>query len=80
MSGQRVQDFSLYSGTLGTALLLFKSFQVTHNKNDLNLCLEIVKACDSSSTQSRSSVLFFMEIKVPIDSQMKCSFYVLFLS
>lgn len=53
LSGQRVEDFSLYAGTLGTAYLLFKSFQVTHNKNDLSLCLEIVKACDSSSTQSR---------------------------
>ncbi|KAK6142580.1 hypothetical protein DH2020_022928 [Rehmannia glutinosa] len=53
LSGQRVEDFTLYSGTLGTAVLLFKSFQVTRNKNDLNLCLEIVKACDSSSMQSR---------------------------
>lgn len=53
LTGQRVEDFSLYAGTMGTAYLLFKSFQVTHNKNDLSLCLEIVKACDSSSTQSR---------------------------
>ncbi|KAI3473831.1 hypothetical protein Pfo_027988 [Paulownia fortunei] len=53
LTGQHVEDFTLYSGTLGTAVLLFKSFQVTRNKNDLSLCLEIVKACDSSSTQSR---------------------------
>ncbi|XP_057796537.1 lanC-like protein GCL2 [Salvia miltiorrhiza] len=53
LSGQRVEDFSLYAGTLGTAYLLLKSFQVTRNKNDLSLCLEIVKACDSSSTRSR---------------------------
>ncbi|KAL8492011.1 hypothetical protein ACS0TY_023567 [Phlomoides rotata] len=50
---QHVKDFTLYCGTLGTAYLLFKSFQVTHNKNDLKLCLEIVKACDSPSAQSR---------------------------
>ncbi|KAL1562446.1 LanC-like protein gcl2 [Salvia divinorum] len=53
LSGQMVKDYSLYAGTLGTAYLLFKTFQVTGNKNDLSLCLEIVKACDSSSTQSR---------------------------
>ncbi|KAG8364689.1 hypothetical protein BUALT_Bualt18G0024600 [Buddleja alternifolia] len=56
LTGQRVEDFTLYTGTLGTAFLLFKSFQVTHNKNDLNLCLEIIKACDSSSSQSRESL------------------------
>lgn len=54
LTKQHVEDFTLYTGTLGTAYLLFKSFQVTHNKNDLSLCLEIVKACDSSSIQSRS--------------------------
>ncbi|KAL0357632.1 UNVERIFIED_CONTAM: LanC-like protein GCL2 [Sesamum calycinum] len=52
-TGQRVEDFTLYTGTLGTAFLLFKSFQVAGNKNDLSLCLEIVKACDSSSAASR---------------------------
>lgn len=44
---------SLYSGNLGTALLLYKSYQVTGNENDLFLCLEIVKACDSASRASR---------------------------
>ena len=53
LSGRIVKDYSLYAGTLGTAYLLFKSFQVTGNKYDLSLCLEIVKACDSASTQSR---------------------------
>ncbi|CAA2995773.1 lanC GCL2 [Olea europaea subsp. europaea] len=53
LSGQRVEDFSLYCGSLGTAFLLFKSFQVTHNKIDLNLCSEIVKACNEASFQSR---------------------------
>ncbi|KAG6752433.1 hypothetical protein POTOM_044661 [Populus tomentosa] len=40
-------------GNLGTALLLYKSYQVTSNENDLFLCLEIVKACDSASRASR---------------------------
>ncbi|KAJ4840635.1 LanC-like protein gcl2 [Turnera subulata] len=53
MSGQSVQNFTLYTGTLGTAFLLFKSYQVTNNKNDISLCLEIVKACDSASLGSK---------------------------
>ncbi|XP_065874227.1 lanC-like protein GCL2 [Euphorbia lathyris] len=53
LSGQNVQDFTLYCGTLGTAFLLFKSYQVTNNKNDLSLCLQVVKACDSASASSR---------------------------
>lgn len=53
LSGQVVHDFTLYSGNLGTALLLYKSYQVTGNENDLFLCLEIVKACDSASLASR---------------------------
>ncbi|KAJ0083343.1 hypothetical protein Patl1_29466 [Pistacia atlantica] len=40
-------------GALGTAFLLFKAYQVDKNKNDLGLCLEVVKACDSSSSASR---------------------------
>ncbi|KAH8490420.1 hypothetical protein H0E87_022811 [Populus deltoides] len=53
LGGQVVHDFTLYSGNLGTALLLYKSYQVTGNENDLFLCLEIVKACDSASRASR---------------------------
>ncbi|KAL3574440.1 hypothetical protein D5086_025053 [Populus alba] len=53
LGGQVVHDFTLYSGNLGTALLLYKSYQVTSNENDLFLCLEIVKACDSASRASR---------------------------
>lgn len=53
LSRQKVYDFTLYSGVLGTALLLFKSFQVTKNGNDLSLCSLIVKACDSASFPSR---------------------------
>ncbi|CAL5406480.1 unnamed protein product [Camellia sinensis] len=50
---QRVADFTLYSGTLGTAFLQFKAYQVTINEVDLKLCSEIVKACDFASSQSR---------------------------
>ena len=52
-TGQKVEDFTLYRGTLGTAFLLLKSYQVTGNKNDLDLCSEIIKACDSASSSSR---------------------------
>lgn len=53
LTAQKVDDFTLYSGALGTAFLLFKSFLVTKNGNDLSLCSEIVKACDSASLHSR---------------------------
>ncbi|KAK6919038.1 Lanthionine synthetase C-like [Dillenia turbinata] len=49
---QRVKDFTLYSGTLGTAFFLFRAFQITSSKNDLTLCLEIVKACDPVSLRT----------------------------
>ncbi|KAF8391375.1 hypothetical protein HHK36_023679 [Tetracentron sinense] len=52
LSGGCVNDFTLYTGSLGTAFLLFKAYQVTHNRNDLNLCSEIVMACDSASQGS----------------------------
>ncbi|KAF8054118.1 hypothetical protein N665_1347s0013 [Sinapis alba] len=52
-SGQLVQDFTLYSGTLGTAFLLFRAYQVNANANDLSLCLQILKACDAASASSR---------------------------
>ncbi|CAH8356067.1 unnamed protein product [Eruca vesicaria subsp. sativa] len=52
-SGQLVHDFTLYSGTLGTAFLLFRAYQVTANANDLSLCLQILKACDAASASSR---------------------------
>ncbi|KAJ0242299.1 LanC-like protein GCR2 [Hirschfeldia incana] len=50
--GKCVRDFSLYTGVLGTAYLLFKSYQVTRNVNDLKLCLEIVEACYAASRDS----------------------------
>ncbi|CAH8255465.1 unnamed protein product [Arabidopsis lyrata] len=51
-SGKRVRDYKLYTGVLGTAYLLFKSYQVTRNEDDLKLCLEIVEACDVASRDS----------------------------
>ncbi|XP_031284072.1 lanC-like protein GCR2 isoform X1 [Pistacia vera] len=51
-SGKRVKDYSLYTGALGTAYLLFKVYQVTKSENDLKLCSDIVKACDSASKDS----------------------------
>ncbi|CAL0313958.1 unnamed protein product [Lupinus luteus] len=38
---------------MGTAFLLFTSYQVTHNANDLTLCSQIVKSCDPDSIDSR---------------------------
>ncbi|XP_073001180.1 lanC-like protein GCL2 [Typha latifolia] len=46
---QNINDYTLYTGALGTAFLLFKAYLVTSNRSDLKLCGEIVKACDSAS-------------------------------
>ncbi|KAL5581801.1 hypothetical protein UlMin_014243 [Ulmus minor] len=51
-TGQRVHDFTLYSGALGTAFLLFRAYQVNKNRSDLALCFQIVNACDSASSGS----------------------------
>ncbi|PWA87293.1 G protein coupled receptor [Artemisia annua] len=48
----KVNDYTLYTGALGTAFLVFKAYQVTHDKKDLDLCQEILKACDSASLGS----------------------------
>lgn len=48
-----MQDYTVYTGALGTAYLAFKAYQVTKNADDLKLCSEIVTACDSSSRDSR---------------------------
>ncbi|KAH0744271.1 hypothetical protein KY290_032264 [Solanum tuberosum] len=48
----RVSDYTVYTGALGTAFLLFKAYQVTRDKNDLVLCSDIIKACDSASRGS----------------------------
>ncbi|KAH9608105.1 hypothetical protein KSS87_011062, partial [Heliosperma pusillum] len=52
--GKRVQDYTLYTGVLGTAYLLFKTYQLTNNNTDLALSLDIVKACHSSSPGSKN--------------------------
>ncbi|XP_062201471.1 lanC-like protein GCL2 isoform X2 [Phragmites australis] len=48
-AGRQVTDYTLYTGALGTALLLFKSFQVTGDRGDLALAADIVRACDATS-------------------------------
>lgn len=55
-SSKRVHDYTLYTGALGTAYLLFKAYQVAENDNDLKLCSEIVEACDSASRDSGYSL------------------------
>ncbi|KAG4165050.1 hypothetical protein ERO13_A13G056100v2 [Gossypium hirsutum] len=55
ITSQKVSDFTLYCGTLGTAFLLFKSYVLTNNTNDLSLCLAIVDACNSASLSSRDA-------------------------
>uniref|UniRef100_A0ACD5TNK7 Uncharacterized protein n=1 Tax=Avena sativa TaxID=4498 RepID=A0ACD5TNK7_AVESA len=48
-TGGQVTDYTLYTGALGTALLLFKSFQVTGDRRDLSLAGDIVQGCDAAS-------------------------------
>jgi hypothetical protein len=48
-AGRQVTDYTLYTGALGTAMLLFKSFQVTCNRGDLTLAADIVQACNEAS-------------------------------
>lgn len=52
-SGKRLNDYTVYTGALGTAFLVFKAYQITRNKKDLDLCKDIVQACDSASSGSR---------------------------
>ncbi|XP_057797341.1 lanC-like protein GCR2 [Salvia miltiorrhiza] len=47
-SGKRVRDFSLYTGDLGTAFLLFKAYQVTGDRTHLHISLDIIKACETA--------------------------------
>ncbi|KAI3820579.1 hypothetical protein L1987_08127 [Smallanthus sonchifolius] len=47
--GKRLNDYTVYTGALGTAFLVFKAYQITHNNKDLDLCKHILKACDSAS-------------------------------
>ncbi|KAL1567145.1 lanC-like protein GCR2 [Salvia divinorum] len=51
--GKRVRDFSLYTGALGTAFLLFKAYQVTGDRSDLDVSADIIKACETALQGSR---------------------------
>ncbi|KAH6764298.1 G protein coupled receptor [Perilla frutescens var. hirtella] len=51
--GKRVRDFSLYTGAMGIAFLLFKAYQVTGDKTDLALSSRIIQACQAASRGSR---------------------------
>ncbi|KAG6479365.1 lanC-like protein GCL2 [Zingiber officinale] len=51
-SGRGARDYTLYTGALGTAFLLFKAYHVTKNRADLDLCAEIVIACHQASQGS----------------------------
>jgi hypothetical protein len=66
MTGQHVRDFTLYCGTLGTAFLLFKAYLVTSNKNDLALCSQIVKACDSASFSPTYSLSLSLSLSLTL--------------
>lgn len=57
----RVSDYTVYTGALGTAFLLFKAYQVTRDKNDLVLCSDIIKACDSASRGSGYPFSLFLQ-------------------
>ncbi|XLU68458.1 hypothetical protein S245_027511, partial [Arachis hypogaea] len=48
-NGRHARDYTLYTGALGTAFLVFRAYQVTKNGSDLSLCSNIVKASDSAS-------------------------------
>ncbi|XP_063949545.1 lanC-like protein GCR2 [Daucus carota subsp. sativus] len=54
----RVRDYTLYTGALGTAFLLFKAYQVAKNPDDLRISSDIIRACDSPSTASSGRVTF----------------------
>ncbi|KAK8945013.1 hypothetical protein KSP39_PZI007617 [Platanthera zijinensis] len=51
-AGSRAKNPDVYTGSLGTAFLLFKKYQVTKDRRDLDLSGDIVKACDSASKGS----------------------------
>ena len=53
LSERYPQDYTLYTGALGTAFLALKSYVVSNNENDLKLCSEIVRACETISRDSR---------------------------
>ena len=64
LSGKRVNDYTLYTGALGTAFLVFKSYQLTKDDNDLKLCSQIIKACDSASADSGYSLSLSLSLSL----------------
>ncbi|KAK9079903.1 hypothetical protein SSX86_001577 [Deinandra increscens subsp. villosa] len=77
-SGKRLKDYTVYTGALGTAFLVFKSYQITHSKKDLDLCKDIVKACDSASFGSRFGIKdwksFAAKYDIKPDQQIKIKY------
>lgn len=61
-SGRRVGDFSLYTGALGIAFLLFKAYRTSGDKSDLALSSHIIKACEIASQGSRYVPFLFVSI------------------
>ncbi|RLM73539.1 hypothetical protein C2845_PM15G15390 [Panicum miliaceum] len=53
-------DFTLYTGALGTALLLFRAYSVTGDRADLATCAEIVAACDAASAPAVEEFVTFI--------------------
>ncbi|PAN39810.2 hypothetical protein PAHAL_7G229700 [Panicum hallii] len=53
-------DFTLYTGALGTALLLFRAYSVTGHRADLATCAEIVAACDAASALAGEEFVTFI--------------------
>ncbi|CAN6249463.1 unnamed protein product [Urochloa humidicola] len=53
-------DFTLYTGALGTALLLFRTYLATGDRADLATCAEIVAACDAASAAAGEEFVTFI--------------------
>ena len=52
---KEVVDPTVYTGLLGTAFTCLRSYQVTGNQKDLQLCAEIVDTC---ATVARASLRY----------------------
>ncbi|GLJ13670.1 hypothetical protein SUGI_0217870 [Cryptomeria japonica] len=53
-----VRDFSLYTGSLGTAYLCLKAYEATENPDDLSLCTQIIESCVTAARGMREYVTF----------------------
>lgn len=56
--GFRCRDPTVYKGLSGTALMCFRSYQITGNKEDLALCSEIIDSCAAAARSLRHRVTF----------------------